>query len=269
MENEPRKASEVLLDLESKLDVALNLVRIQDLNIKILSNKLNNIIELLEKKVVVPQKASAEATNTVQTSPFQQSFALDSEKEIPISSEFGLPVENSPNGFRRTSRPETFSGDNMYLPKSSSDVKPKFPVQMPKAPPGRAQAGSPPPGRESEAVVPLAATQMQTTIPVPKQQSRTQNIVQNAIPVMQRIVDKNGKSVFLADVEITDLASMQVVFKTRTNGTGKWQASLGIGDYRVLIRKGASSTKEKIEVGQNIQVDGTQSPLDLQAMIIK
>ena len=36
-----------------------------------------------------------------------------------------------------------------------------------------------------------------------------------------------------------------------------------------MIRKGASSTKDKIDIGQDIQFDGTKSPLELQTMIIK
>jgi hypothetical protein len=46
-------------------------------------------------------------------------------------------------------------------------------------------------------------------------------------------------------------------------------ASLPIGAYRVLIRKRESLTKEKLEAAQDIQVDGSQSPLDLPIMIIK
>jgi hypothetical protein len=92
---------------------------------------------------------------------------------------------------------------------------------------------------------------------------------QGQIPVMQRCVDKNGKSLFLAPVEIVDLSTGQPVFKTRTNGTGKWMASLGIGAYRVTITKQASMNKEKLEAVQDIQVDGAQSPLELPMMIIK
>jgi hypothetical protein len=62
---------------------------------------------------------------------------------------------------------------------------------------------------------------------------------------------------------------MQMSFKTRTNGTGKWMASLALGNYRVTIRKHDSATNTKLEATQDIQVDGTQSPLELQALIIR
>ena len=91
----------------------------------------------------------------------------------------------------------------------------------------------------------------------------------NSIPVVQRIVDKNGKSVFLADVEIYNSANMESVAKVRTSGNGKWSAPLSVGKYRVVIRKRESLTKEKIEITQDITVDGTQSLLELPMMIIK
>ena len=93
--------------------------------------------------------------------------------------------------------------------------------------------------------------------------------MQNSIPVVQRILNKDGKSVFLADVEITDLASSQSVYKGRTNGTGKWMASLGVGAYRVVIRKKESAQQARMEAIQDVQVDGSRSPLELQTLIIK
>ena len=44
MDKEPRKATDLLLDLESKIDTILLLIKNQDLNIKLISNKLNDII---------------------------------------------------------------------------------------------------------------------------------------------------------------------------------------------------------------------------------
>jgi len=261
MEQEPRKATEVLLDLESKIDTLLGIVKAQDLNIKVLSNKLNTVMEELKKQPVAPPKITIEAANMA-PNPFNQPIPADAAKQIPVASDFNLAVEDSPNGFRRTSRPETYSGDNAYLNKQSAknQVEPKFPVQLPP---------------KAEVVVPpnaLGRTQGQTFPPPgPKETTKpaNQQIVQNAIPVMQRVVDANGKSVFLADVEITDLSTMEQVFKNRTNGTGKWMASLPIGAYRIVIRKREAVSKEKIEAAQDIQVDGMQSPLELPLMIIK
>lgn len=266
MTQEPRKASDVLLELEQKLDVALNIIRTQDFNIKILSNKLNTILEVLEKKADSSPKFVVEAVNTttsqVPVSQFQMMEELDPEREIPVSAEFKLPLEKEPTGFRRTSRPETFAGDDMYIPQAP---KPKAQPKQPQS------ARTPPPGRSAEVIVPPAATKhnlVEKSNPKPQERVVAQ-VVQNAIPVQQRVVNKHGKSLFLADVEIIDLSSMQQVFKTRTNGMGKWMASLGIGQYRVIIRKMENATKEKLEITQDIEIDGTQSTVELQTVIIK
>lgn len=276
-ERKPRNASDVLLDLEKKLDVALNLIRAQDLNIKIISNKLNMVMETLEKKSATPPKIMVEAVNNTAhpsiPQPPPQAFA-DPEKNIPISSEFNLPVENEPKGFRRTSRPETFQGDGSYLNKSPSimtqqgESTTKFPVQIPKVGPN-----SPPPGRVAEVVVPPAPKTNGKAVPKQQVPKETTQVNNNSIPVMQRVVNGQGKSLFLADVEIIDLSTMQQAVKTRTNGTGKWMASLPVGAYRVIIRKLESllpnQEKKMMEATQDIQVDGSTSPFELQTVIIK
>lgn len=263
MEKEPRKASEVLLELESKLDAALSIIRTQDLTIKIIANKLNFVLESLEK--LNSPKIVVEAINTTARPLPTPVTAPLSEREIPVSSETNLPMEDSPKGFRRTSRPETFSGDDSYL----STTTTKYPTQIPKMP--MSGINTPPPGRSlGETVVPDKVIKKMDTSAVPiGPQPVIPHNSGNAIPVSQRVVSAHGKSLFLADVEIVDLSNMQTVSKTRTNGTGKWSASLGVGAYRVFIRKLDSVTKERLEVKQEITVDGQQSPLELQAIIVK
>jgi len=248
--NEPRKATDVLLELETKVDILLNLVRNQDLNMKVLSNKINSLLakqtQQVQNVAPAPAPVTVEAVNTatifgnVPETPVQ----------IPISSEDKLPLENRPKGFRRTSRPETYAGDNSYLP-SKTTVSPKFPIQVPK----------------SEVIVPAAAMQQQSSDHT--QQAHTNVIMNNSIPVQQRVVDKNSKSVFLADVEVFKASSGDRVFKGRTNGTGKWMASLAPDIYKVVISKRESLTKEKVELTQEIVVDGKTSPLDLPILIFK
>lgn len=248
MEQEPRKASDVLLALEAKIDTLLGVVRSQDLKIGIISNKLNSMMELVKNQPKEIMKFNVEAVNEVSFPSYNQ----EPEKAIPISSDLKLPQEDSPKGFRRTSRPESYAGDNAVLPK------------QPKLNPGP----KPPPGR-AEVVVPAEALNKTVPIEKPLTPQMQEQANKNAVPVMQRVVDRNGKSVFLADVEIIDLSTSQSIFKTRTNGTGKWMASLAPGHYKVLIRKVESLTKERVETPQDIVVDGTKSPLELSMLIIK
>ena len=300
---ETRKATDVLLDLESKVGMLLDIIRAQDLNIKVLSNKLNDVIGRLEKQQAAPPKIVVETTQTAPVAPpmmpptFTQIPAGEPERTIPVTAESKLPQTEVPQGFRRNSRPETYAGDNAILPRPEEI---RMPVQLPKTAPMGRNGVMPPPGRTQGSEVtamapptatnprnnkkgvfappnpqgspmaphgspnPMMAPQMEEQMP--QQQAQA---AQGQIPVMQRCVDKNGKSIFLADVEIVDLSTGQPVEKTRTNGTGKWMAPLGIGAYRVTISKRASQNKEKLEAVQDIQVDGTQSPLELPMMIIK
>lgn len=270
-EREPRKASEVLLEIEAKLDTILSTIRANDLNIKVLSNKLSEVMKSLEKLQTTPPKVTVEA---VQQAPvpnqaavlFGQAPAPDPSRAIPIRAEGTLPSSNSPDGFRRTSRPESYSGDT-YLPRDG--VPPPaapsflFMQQQNKPPPGRSGNDIPvaqPPAKPKKTAAPT---------PPPAQKPATEATTHGIIPVEQRVVDKNAKTVFLADVEIFNLDSGEQVSKSKTNGTGKWMAALPVGIYKVTIKKLESLTRERVESVQTIEVDGTQSPLKLPMVIIK
>jgi hypothetical protein len=297
MEQEPRKATDVLLEIEAKVSMLLDLVRSQDLVIKILSNKLNDAVGRLDKLNLQPRIV----VEAVQTTPkpanippsFAQLPAGAPDRTIPIVSDMALPQSSSPSGFRRNSRPET------YAPKSVPQIQPeqhemgefqerKMPVQIPqqpKVPSSRPDGAHPPAGRGPVSDIPGAGNSSAAfnkngagAVMAPPQRLQTtpsageEDSVSNSrgrIPVMQRCVNKNSKAIFLADVEIVDLATGQPVVKTRTNGAGRWQAPLDIGGYRVTIQKRESITKEKMEAVQDIQVDGSKSKLELPLLIIK
>jgi len=232
MEN-PRKATDVLLDLEQKMDLLINMFRTNDLNYKVLSNKLNQLFDLVDKL----QKGNAPkfSIEAIESSPLMSQIK-PSEKQIPIFAEATVPVDNNPVGFRRTSRPETFTD----VPAAPKPIK-----------------------TEAEIIV---------SKPIEHKEVREKPLITNsvnAVPVVQRIVDRNGKAIFLADVEVINPVNNEQLHKVRTNGAGKWMCSLVPGTYRVLINKRESLTKEKLESVQEIVVDGTKSPLELPMAIIK
>lgn len=259
MENGPRKASDVLLDLETKINTLLNIIKAQDLNIKVLSNKLNVVMETLSKQVVaapIAPKFSAEAINTMPPSIFYNPNNNNNTLTIE-NDDTKLEAQAIPKGFRRTSRPETYAGDNAFLDQYPVKKEaPKYPPQVP----GLMT-------KPAEVIVP--DMKKVTALPTSPQAPVWQGEKQNTISIMQRVVDKNGKSVFLAEVEIIDMSTGNTVIKTKTNGTGKWMASLPVGPYRVFVRKRESLSKDKIEVAQDIQVDDSQSTMDLPLMLIK
>src|SRR5690606_19395204 len=84
-----------------------------------------------------PPQIVVEAVTPPSAPQFMPLPVPDPEKEIPIPSEISLPIEAQPKGFRRTSRPETYAGDDSYLNRNNEMAAPKMPLQIPKPPPGR------------------------------------------------------------------------------------------------------------------------------------
>jgi hypothetical protein len=241
-ENTTRKASDVLLDLEIKLNELIVLVKSLDLNLKILNNKYNTIIEKVDsinKTNVSKSSVSIEAVTSGKVIPqYNNSFMPpNSQNLIPITANQTLPLETNPVGFLRTSRPETFTG--------------------------KAPTASVIPNNEAIVNLPMGSNKEESSPP------NTNTAKRGGTPVVQRIVDKNGKSIFLADVEILDKNTNEQFFKGRTNAVGRWSASLPGGEYKIMIKKLESATKEKLEAIQNIVVDGSQSPVELKTLIIK
>lgn len=247
MEKESRKASEVLLELEAKINVLLNLARTQDLTIKLLSNKVNILMEKLNSPIEKLDNIKIEAIDT---------FGAALKNSKLVQSEPPLLMEEKPQGFRRTSRPETYAGDDSYLKKESSTIR--FPMQIPKL-------------QEPEVIVPNSMVDSKSVEIAPSiiNKKIKHKSSENLISIVQRVVDKNGKSVFLADVEVLDEQSKQLINKTRTNGAGKWMLSLASGQYKIFIKKREALNKEKLEVIQTIQVDGIENPQNLPMVIIK
>jgi len=277
MEQEPRKATDVLLEVETKLDTALGLIKSLDLNVKILSNKMGELMKDMEKLKATPPKITVEAVQTPipnqSATIFGQTSTVDPARAIPVVADSRLEVDGSPQGFRRNSRPESYAGDT-YLPRDGvpppNNPSVLFNQQQNKPPPGRSSVDmSVTDVKAPVQLKPKMATAKPPISTPPAQKSQIEIAAHGIIPVEQRVVDKNGKSVFLAEVEIVDVQSGEQIFKSKTNGTGKWMAPLPIGRYAVTIKKLESLTRAKVETTQTIDVDGIQSPLKLPMVIIK
>ena len=236
MSENGRKASDMLLEMEATLKSVLDLVRNLDLNNKIISNKLNALIQ-----------ANKDASHQMVEKPKFTVEAVD--KTLPIQAPISKvsPVETDPTGFRRTSRPETYAGDDSFFPK-----KKESPVKMQEEPTFIMK----PPQEIIEEVK-------------REQPVSLMNNSENKLPVTQRVIDKNGKAVFLADVEIFNSETNELAVKLRTNGVGKWAASLLPDTYTVVISKREAVNKEKTVSKQTVLVDGFVSPLELQPVILK
>jgi hypothetical protein len=224
--SEERTGTDVLLDLEKQVAQLVHMNQSLDFNIKVLSNKLNQVIELLNNM-------SAEAQMDPTMDPIAMATAPQSVMpKMKIEDEWkpAIPIttDTAPVGFRRTSRPETF-----HNPKTPTKNTPtlSFPVPEMK-PPTSVMEPSPNTGKK---------------------------------PLSQRIVDRNGSSVFKADIEVVDEQG-HTVWKGQTGMTGKWTTALAPGKYRVNIRK--QTTQQKIAVSQDLLVND-KTPADLQPLLVK
>ncbi len=248
---EPRKATDILLAVEAKLDQLLHLSRSQDLNIKILSNKLTALTT--EFHAAMADDGTAPPANAEKTaSPFI------GDTSIP-QVEYKLPMTAAPNGFRRTSRPETFIKEPIQVKPGTSPVpqqaqaqpaellwnpnKPKAPATKPAPPPPAPAPASPPAPKSAENVA--------------------------KTPVIQRVLDNNGKSIFNANVEIINTQLNQIVFSNRTSSTGAWQAQLEPGTYKVNVKRQESISKTKINMSMEFSVAASGVLLKLPDMVAK
>ena len=88
------------------------------------------------------------------------------------------------------------------------------------------------------------------------------------VPVIQRVTDDKGKDLFYAEVNILNDRN-ELVTKAKTNATGKWQAYLEAGRYKINIIKTDAATHRKLESMQDINIDDTGKPITLPVVIIK
>jgi hypothetical protein len=224
-----RSAADILLALEAKVEQLMQMHRNLDLNMKILSNKFNQFINA---SLNVPNPVAPPPSAAL---PLNNLYppAVEQPQEEFTEYNNSLSVETTPVGFRRTSRPETFDDGSTKNNKSTPSVS-----------------------------LPNMHSAQET------QSSTIHQSLNERKPVIQRVVDKNGKAIFMAEVEITNLQTNIVEVKTRTNGVGKWQASLSTGRYRVALKKQQSVGKEKVEILQELDINES-TPTELQVLIIK
>lgn len=215
MSDNPKKASEILLEVSDKLDTILSLVKNIDLNNKLINNKLNQLAQKPTTQIVV------EAEKTV---------------EVPI-----MEVEKNPLGIRRTSRdvePISYKKPDIIKPASEINTD----IIVPSMP-----------------VTPVVETRSK-----PVEEEKVHNFEISNVPVSQRVVDKNGKSVFMAIVSIYNSSTGKLVKEIKTSSVGKWMISLPPGEYKAyIVKKDPVKDSKPSEGTQNFVIDGKASTLEL------
>lgn len=195
-----RKATDILLDMEERLNIALKMISNLDMNMKIVVNRLN------QQSNIQPG----------QTQPVQ----------------FQTPISNLPS----LPQPE----DKQVIETSPEDI-----VGLSEKPIKSARS--------------------------PRSSVDTNNIEVKSgkkVPVQQRLVDQNGKDLFLAELQIMDVEKKNLIAKVRTNAAGKWQAALQPGRYSIQIVKTDSSTKKKYEATNDVNIPNIDAVFTLPTFIM-
>lgn len=264
MENSQRKATDVLLDLEKKVDYLSKMVDNLNNNVKLLLNKLNET----PQQVYQPQPLQPKFTASVS----------DNESNLEFKAENLMKIEDSPVGFPRTSRAEGYvpekqlnstskivgnltNEEDSFLPLQINPVT----SQNSKAPPGRRNADELKNNDLKKEEPLIIKKEVEELSPV---NDSDLNYTGNKIPIIQRVVNANNKSVFLADVEIFNKDNV-LINKIKTNGSGKWTALLDPGSYKISIKRKEALNQKLLEVNQNIIIDGSKESYELPIIILK
>ncbi len=230
---EPRKASEIILSLENKIDILMATIKSMELNIKILSNKLN----LLSEKIDATPREQPKAASV---GKFE---AVDM---VPVEYPIEEVLEQNPQGFRRTSRPETYQKSNDILengvlaPVQVPFLNTKIPVQ-------------PQINKEVEPTVVFKNYEEKVVSPTEVKIDTNNSQV---IAVSQRVMDSTNKSLFLASVKVYN-SQNDVISPSdlKTDHMGKWKMILTPGKYTVEVNK--LSGKDRVELQKKVSIEIT------------
>ena len=226
---EPRKASDILLTIESELKLIKANIDLQDHLLKSILGNSNKATSILNALIDIQPGLSPE-----------QKASIRGEVQAPkteiVQAGFPLDVETDFKGQRRVTR-----GTNPQISTKASNADIEFKDYL-------AQRKKPAVDEEFK--------------PNPsKQQDQVRKI-----PITQRVQDNNKKDLFMAEVSLSN--ENGPVLKTKTNAMGKWQAQLQPGKYTVVVSKMDTASQKKLVAQQDITVTNSNSLISLPILII-
>ncbi|HVI41871.1 MAG TPA: hypothetical protein VM577_14570 [Anaerovoracaceae bacterium] len=220
-----RKASDVLLELEKKVDQILQYLKNIDFN-----NKL--ILERLNKAPVESAKPIAAAPP-----PAPQRKMPSAGPYVPPTPPTAVaPAGKAPAGKTLMTKPVTDyefhevldDGENHQI---HEDLQPKL---------GRRDIRTP--------MQQDKKTQVQQKIMYPD----GKNVILASVEIFTLIPDGKGK------------LEKKLVKQTRTNSSGKWLAALDPGKYSIHIFKTATTNKPVVEQAYEVEIPLSDAPLELE-----
>jgi hypothetical protein len=239
--NDPRKATDIVLSVEEKLNTLIKLMYSYDLNVKLVLDRTNKIYKYIERLEETEKQMLAELDANTETNTNIVS--------IPA----GQKIEEAKEaiGQRRTSR--------ITAPQQAS-----APIQK-QAPSPVKNVGE---AKRVEPEVIRTQDNRQSTNSIPDSSKIPSHATERKIPVTQRITDDKGRDIFMAEIKITDSGN-NIVANAKTNALGRWQAQLKPGKYTVNMIKTDTTTKNKTEVNQSIEIPHSNAAITLPVAIVK
>lgn len=212
-EKENRKATDILLGLDNKVNTLMNQL-----------NLLNNNYKILLAKI-------SELTKTQPQQEKQPQFKIEAADVVKAENTIPQNLAGTPDrrGNRTLPQQQKLQGE-VY-------IKPEEKVSL------------------ADVELSISEKVKQARLEASKINDGATKPINGSIPIIQKIVDKNNKAIFMATVIIKN-QNGNVVFTTKTNGNGSWKATLDPGKYFVQITKNESLNRPKIDVTNAIIITG-------------
>jgi hypothetical protein len=233
-----RSGSELLRDVEEKLDLLQRHVQNLDNNVKIMLARFNELMS------APPQEPVQLAGNQVD---------LTAKNPVNLhANEVKLGEGTEPKMYRYEDLPKAHKFEQMAAAQGI-EVEPVHAEKRVKIVAKPADTSDRDPNELEEVGVRKGKQRGQRA---PQQEGGRVN-------VSQKILSSNGNPVFLATVEI--LQDGNLVKQTRTKTTGRWSAPLEPGEYLVHVVKRAApdSGKEPIDIQYAVEIPPSNEELEL------
>jgi hypothetical protein len=238
-EQETRKATDILQEVETDIKEILAYVRNLDLKYNILLDKVN--------KLSAPQTINLNSSNN---SNFNNT-SVTSNAEFP---EYKPQIIQQPKV--EQSRIEQLKVELPQGKKSPfeqpSDLKSKIQLAMKNA---KLANQTQPVEPIKKQVEPIIISTLQS------EQKSSEKDHTRQIPTYQRIVYNDNKPVYMANVEIFEDSNL--IKSMKTDQVGKWKTTLIAGEYQVKIKKAKNSLRPEVDLDYKIIVSSDKNISDL------
>lgn len=220
-----RKATDILIDLERKIEQLLGYKKTEDLNQKLILDRLNKLLDRLNELLELKSQPNSAVVKPQPSSAKLPSVGAYVEPTPPIAMlPSGKNIISAKNEF------EFVDVDEEGNEQLKEDLQPL----------GRRDIRTP--------VSQGKKTQVQQKIIYPD----GKNVILANVEVYTMVPGLKGKS------------EKKIAKQTRTNSSGKWAAALDPGKYYIHVFKSATNNKPIVELNYEVEITLSDTTLELE-----